>query len=75
MLFVITLRGAPGDNARYHVSNGLYLRPILDAINLPFVTIETTGQLAKIGSAYRHASVIGRPYVVCLGRDLLKGLR
>ena len=73
MLFLVTLRGAPGDNARYHVSNGLYLKPLLEAINLPFVVVETTDQLAKLGSAYRHALVIGRPYVVCLGRDLLNG--
>jgi sulfopyruvate decarboxylase subunit alpha len=75
MLFIITLRGAPGDTARYHVSNGLYLQPIIDAINIPSVMIETIEDLPKIGSAFRHASVIGRPYVVGLGRDLLKGVR
>jgi hypothetical protein len=25
--------------------------------------------------AYKHMSVIGRPYVVAMGRDLLKGQR
>src|SRR4051795_11760971 len=37
MLFLITLRGAPGDNARFHVSNGLYLRSVIDAIDMPAI--------------------------------------
>jgi sulfopyruvate decarboxylase subunit alpha len=75
MLFLITLRGAPGDTARFHVSNGLYLRSVIDAIDMPAVYIESFDQLHEIGVAYRHMSVIGRPCVVALGRDLLKGLR
>ncbi|MDB5598494.1 MAG: sulfopyruvate decarboxylase subunit alpha [Xanthobacteraceae bacterium] len=74
MLFLITERGAPGDAARYHVSNGLYLRSVIDAINMPAIYIERFEDLHKIGVAYRHASVIGRPYVVALGRNLLKGV-
>jgi sulfopyruvate decarboxylase TPP-binding subunit len=73
LLFLITLRGAPGDEARYHVSNGLYLRSIIDAINIPALYVEHHSDLPKIASAYRHASVLARPYVVALGRDLLKG--
>jgi sulfopyruvate decarboxylase TPP-binding subunit len=73
MLFLITLRGAPGDTARYHVSNGLYLKSVMDAINIPSVVIEKTEDLPEIAKAYRHATLIGRPYVVALGRDLLKG--
>lgn len=73
MLFLITLRGAPGDTARYHVSNGLYLKPLLESINLPFVTIKSADQLERIGSAYRHALLIGRPYVVGLSKDILNG--
>ena len=75
MLFLITLRGAPGDTARYHVSNGLYLRSVIDAIDIPAMYVERFEDLEKIGVAYRHMSVIGRPYVVALGRDLLKGVR
>jgi sulfopyruvate decarboxylase TPP-binding subunit len=74
MLFLITLRGAPGDTARFHVSNGLYLRPVIDAINMPATYIERFEDLHKIAAAYRHASVIGRPNVVALGRDFLKGV-
>jgi sulfopyruvate decarboxylase subunit alpha len=73
MLFLITLRGAAGDTARYHVSNGLYLKPLLEALNLPYVTIEAADELTKIAPAYHHARLIGRPYVVGLSKDLLSG--
>ncbi|HMJ43992.1 MAG TPA: thiamine pyrophosphate-binding protein [Pseudolabrys sp.] len=75
MLFLITMRGDPGDPARYHVSNGLYLRSVMDAIDIPFIDIERYDDLEKIGAAYRHMSVIGRPYVVGLSRDVLRGNR
>lgn len=73
MLFLITLRGQPGDEARYHVSNGLYLKPVIDAIEMPYTAVERFEDLQVVGRAYRHASVIGRPCVVGLGRELQKG--
>ena len=73
LLFLITMRGAPGDDARYHVSNGLYLRSVIEAIDIPALYVEQISELPKIASAYRHASVLSRPYVVALGRGLLKG--
>jgi sulfopyruvate decarboxylase TPP-binding subunit len=75
IVFMITLRGDPGDDARYHVSNGLYLRSVIQAINLPAVYVTRFEELPLIGDACRHASVLGRPYVVGLSRDLLKGIR
>ena len=75
LLFLITLRGAPGDSARYHVSNGLYLRSLIQAIDIPALYLERFDEIPRIGDAYRHASVIGRPYVVALGRDLLRGVQ
>ena len=74
MLFLITLRGAPGDMARFHVSNGLYLRSVIDAIDIPATYIEQSADLPKIGRAFRHAQVLNRPTVVALGRDVLKGI-
>ena len=73
LLFLITLRGAPGDEARYHVSNGLYLRSVIQAIDIPALYLEQFSELSKIAGAYRHTSVLSRPYVVALGRDLLRG--
>jgi sulfopyruvate decarboxylase TPP-binding subunit len=75
MLFLITMRGDPGDPARYHVSNGLYLRSVMDAIGIPFIDIDRYEDLEKIATAYRHMSVIGRPYVVGMSRDVLRGNR
>ncbi len=75
MLFLITMRGDPGDPARFHVSNGLYLRAVMDAIAIPFIDIDRYDDLEKIGDAYRHMSVIGRPYVVGMSRNVLRGSR
>jgi sulfopyruvate decarboxylase TPP-binding subunit len=75
MLFLITMRGDPGDPARFHVSNGLYLRSVIDAIDVPFIDVDRHEDLEEIGTAYRHMSIIGRPYVVGLSRAVLKGER
>jgi sulfopyruvate decarboxylase subunit alpha len=74
MLFLITLRGAPGDTARFHVSNGLYLRRVIDSIDIPATYVERATELPLIGRAYRHGIVLNRPTVVALGRDVLKGM-
>lgn len=73
MLFVVTLRGTMGDRAKYQVSNGMYLEPLLASINLPFVTIESRNKLGDIRRAFQHTRVINRPVVVGLSRDVLYG--
>lgn len=73
MLFVISFRGEQGDTAKYQVSNGLYLVPMIESINLPFRIIESREKLSEIGVAYRHSRVINRPVVVALTRDVLRG--
>jgi sulfopyruvate decarboxylase TPP-binding subunit len=75
MLFLMTLRGQPGDTARYHVSNALYLKPVVDAIDLPMLTVERFDEIGRIAEAYHHCSVLGRPYLVGLSRDFLRGAR
>ena len=35
LFLMATLRGAVGDHHKHHISNGLYLRPVLDAISMP----------------------------------------
>lgn len=75
LLFLITLRGLPGDTARYHVSNALYLKPVIDAIDLPMLTVERFDELGRVGEAYRHAQVLARPTVVGFTRDVLRGVR
>ena len=73
MLFGITLRGRPGDSAKFHVSNGLYLEPVMQAIDIPFVPIERSEDVGKLGVAWRHARTISRPVVVGFTRELLRG--
>jgi sulfopyruvate decarboxylase TPP-binding subunit len=73
MMFLISLRGAIGDSAKYQVSNGLYLDSLLNSINLPYEIIDSRDKLPVIGKAYRHTRVINRPVVVALTHDVLRG--
>jgi sulfopyruvate decarboxylase alpha subunit len=72
IFLMITLRGAWGDHHKHHVSNGLYLKPILDTLNLPTTIIENPDQIGMISKAYHHGKNYARPVVVALTRDLLK---
>ena len=40
LFLMATLRGAAGDHHKHHVSNGLYLLPVLDAIDMPYAIID-----------------------------------
>jgi sulfopyruvate decarboxylase subunit alpha len=72
-LFVlITLRGAMGDHHKHHISNGLYLRPVLEAIDLPYTIIDKPDDIGLISRAYHHSRNFARPTVVALTRDLLQ---
>ena len=73
LLIGITLRGRPGDNAKFHQSNGLYLEPVIAAIDLPFIPIEREDDIPSLVTGYRHSRVMSRPVVVGFTRELLKG--
>ncbi len=73
MLIFITMRGRPGDRAKFHVSNGLYLEPVMRSIDLPYTVIEERRQLDEIGRAEAHSRTIARPVVVGFTRGLLYG--
>ena len=73
LLIGITLRGRPGDHAKFHQSNGLYLEPVIAAIDMPFVAIEHAHDIPALATAYRHSRVMLRPVVVGFTRELLKG--
>lgn len=72
LLMMITLRGAFGDHHKHHVSNGLYLEPVLKAIDLPYVIVDKAEDIRQIGRAYHHSRTFSRPVVVALTRDLLR---
>jgi sulfopyruvate decarboxylase subunit alpha len=73
LLIGITLRGRPGDHAKFHQSNGLYLEPVIAAIDMPFVAIEEGHDIPAIAIAYKHSRVMSRPVVVGFTRAVLRG--
>ncbi len=73
LFLMLTLRGAPGDHHKHHISNGLYLRPVLEAIDLPYEIIDEPGDIGKISRGYHHTRTFSRPMVVLFTRDLLRG--
>jgi sulfopyruvate decarboxylase TPP-binding subunit len=73
LLIGITLRGRPGDHAKFHQSNGLYLEPVMRAIDIPFVAIERGADIPRLATAFRHSRVMSRPVVVGFTREVLRG--
>jgi sulfopyruvate decarboxylase TPP-binding subunit len=73
LLIGITLRGRPGDKAKFHQSNALYLEPVIAAIDMPFVAIERGEDIPRLATAYRHSRVLSRPVVVGFTREVLRG--
>jgi sulfopyruvate decarboxylase TPP-binding subunit len=73
LLIGITLRGRPGDRAKFHQSNALYLEPVLQSIDVPLVTIERAAEVPRLATAYGHSRVLARPVVVGFTREVLRG--
>jgi sulfopyruvate decarboxylase subunit alpha len=73
LLIGITLRGRPGDHARFHQSNALYLEPVMRAIDIPFVAIERGEDIPRLAVAFHHSRVLARPVVVGFSHDMLRG--
>ena len=72
LLLVMTMRGAFGDHHKHHVSNGLYLQPVLNAIDMPYTIVDRPEDIKQIGRAYQHSRTFSRPTAVLLTRDLLR---
>jgi sulfopyruvate decarboxylase subunit alpha len=73
LFLMATLRGAAGDHHKHHVSNGLYLLPVLDAIDMPYAIIDKPSEIPLISRCYHHTRTVSRPMAVLFTRDLLKG--
>lgn len=73
LMILATLRGAPGDRAKFHVSNGLYFLASLDAIKLTHTIIDSRDKIPEIKRLYDHSRIVSRPAVAILTRDLLRG--
>lgn len=72
LLLLMTLRGTFGDHHKHHISNGLYLEPVLKAIDLPYIIVSKADEIGAIGRAYQHAKTFARPSAVLLTRELLR---
>lgn len=73
IFIMITQRGSMDDGAKFHVSNGLYLEPMMQSIDLPHTIIDSREKIADIGVAYAHSRKINRPTVAVLTKKLLQG--
>jgi sulfopyruvate decarboxylase subunit alpha len=73
LFLMATLRGAVGDHHKHHISNGLYLLPVLNAIDMPFRIIDKPEDIPLIAACYHHTRTYSRPMVALLTRDLLRG--
>jgi sulfopyruvate decarboxylase TPP-binding subunit len=73
LFLMLTLRGGVGDHHKHHVSNSLYLRPVLEAINMSYRVIDEPGDIASISRCYQHTRTFCRPMAVVFTRDLLRG--
>lgn len=73
LFLMLTLRGAGGDHHKHHISNGLYLRPVLDAISMPYQVIDDPADIGLISRSYQHTRTFARPMAVLFTRDLLRG--
>ena len=73
LFLMLTLRGGLGDHHKHHASNALYLKPVLDAIDLPYQVIDEPGDIGLISRGYRHSRTFCRPFAVLFTRDLLRG--
>ena len=73
LFLMLTLRGGVGDHHKHHISNSLYLRPVLDAINMPYRIIEEPDDIPSISRCYHHTRTFSRPMAVIFTRDLLRG--
>src|SRR5437016_839369 len=72
LFLLLTLRGEVGDHHKHHVSNGLYLRSVLDSINMPYRIIDSSRDIPSISRCYHHTRIYTRPMAVLLTRDLLR---
>ena len=72
LLLVMTMRGAFGDHHKHHISNGLYLQPVLNAIDMPYTIVDSPEKIKEIGRAYHRSRTFSRPTAVLLTRDLLR---
>lgn len=73
LFLITTLRGAIGDPRSHHISNGLYLEPLMNSISLPHLIVDEREKIARIPDAFKHSQVMNRPTVVAFTEPVLRG--
>jgi len=73
LFMLLTLRGAVGDHHKHHISNGLYMLSVFDAIKMPYQIIDSTDDIGQISKCYHHSRTFSRPMAVLFTRDVLRG--
>ena len=72
VFYMVTQRGGFDDHLKFHVSNGLYLQPIMETINMPFAVVDKESDLPLIGKVYKYTRTYSRSAVVIMTRGFLR---
>ena len=75
VFMLISNRGALDEFAPYHIAvgQGLVTAPVLDALKIPYSTVEHPSEVGRIAEAHRFCKVSRWPVAVILGKGALVG--
>ena len=71
IFMIVTNRGDFDDPQKAHVSNGLYLKPIMDTLNMPYTVIDKPQDIHMVSRVYGWTKRLFRPAVAIVTRELL----
>lgn len=73
VFILVSNRGSLEESAPYHIAvgQGLVTRPVLDALGVPSVEVNTPAEVGKIAEAYHFCRVSEQPVAVILGKAAL----
>ncbi len=72
LLLLISLRGTPDDPQVFQEVQGRVVIPLLHALGLPSLMLDTREKIARLPEFFRHTRVQKRPGVVCLPKSLIQ---
>jgi sulfopyruvate decarboxylase subunit alpha len=73
LFLMLTLRGELGDLQKHHISNGLYMRTVMDGMGMPYRVIDRPEDIGLIRPSYQYTRTFSRPIAVVFTRDFLLG--
>jgi sulfopyruvate decarboxylase subunit alpha len=71
LFIVASLRGTLEDPRTYQVAQGISGLPYLDALGIPYMTIEKLDDVPLIPAAYRRSRLVKRPFVCFFTKAVL----